>query len=117
MTTPQSAKRAAASSRRPRTGTATPPVAAPGGATAEVTVASLITELEQAREIAIAKKQPTPAIAAIMAKARLAGFGGDKPDTAPATTPPRHTSYEEAARRIAYVLHHAAREKSGESQS
>ena len=49
-----------------------------GAAIAEVSVASLLRELEGARELAIAQKQASAAVAAIMGKAKITGLITDK---------------------------------------
>ncbi len=86
-----------------------------GSATGTVTTAALLRELEEARTIAIAKKQPTPAIAAILAKARIAGLSDDRLDTPTAGAAPRAGSYADAVRRISYLLRQANIEKRGGS--
>ncbi len=89
---------------------------AKAGGGGEVTVASLLQELEEARKIAVAKKQPTPAIAAILAKARIAGIGDETPEARAAPAPSGPPDYADAARRIAYVLRHGSEPAPDESQ-
>jgi len=61
-------------------------------------------ELEQARKLALTKGRPAAAVAATIAKAKIAGLLADKPED----TPPRPVTfdgnYHEAARRISFLL-------------
>lgn len=49
-----------------------------GALRAEVTVASILSELDEVRELAIGLEQPAPAVSAIMGKAKVAGLLIDK---------------------------------------
>jgi phage terminase small subunit len=88
----------------------------PTPAQIEVTTATTLRELEEARKLAIAKKQPAPAISATMAKAKLAGLVFEKANDEPQTAPNFADSDIEAARRIAFLLGLAAIEPPGESR-
>jgi len=92
-------------------GAGSPPEATP----VEVTTATTLRELEEARKLAIAKKQPAPAISATMAKAKLAGLVFERANDAPQTAPDLADNDIEAARRIAFLLGLAAIEPPGES--
>jgi len=73
----------------------------------EVTAASTIRELEEARQIALAKQQAAAAISATLAKAKFAGLFDEKPESAPESAPARPVfdgNYREAARRIGLLL-------------
>jgi len=79
----------------------------------EVTVESILSELEQARQLALAKKLPAPAITATLSKAKIAGLMAESP-------PSRKLTFEgsdtEAARRVAYLLGIAGIEPPAEDQ-
>jgi len=55
----------------------------------EVTVDSILEELEEARQIALAAKSPTAAISASMGKAKLLGLANAKTEDDEAETPPK----------------------------
>jgi hypothetical protein len=74
-------------------------------------VASALRELEEARKVAIAKGQAAAAISAIMAKAKLAGLLGERPDNASPQPTAFDGNYTEAARRIAFLLRLAEEEQ------
>jgi len=85
----------------------------PGAATpAEVTNASTIRELEDARLLAMSGKHPAAAISAIMSKAKMAGLLSDKPEGAPERRRGFDGNYAEAARRVSLLLRLAENEKS-----
>jgi hypothetical protein len=88
---------------------------APDEAAIEVTAATTLRELEEARRLAIAKKQPAPAIAATMAKAKLTGLLIEKKEDEAQAAPAFAGSDIEAARRIAFLLGLAMIEPPGES--
>jgi hypothetical protein len=85
-------------------------------ATEEVTAATTIRELEEARRLALANKQPAPAVSAALAKARIAGLIGRKAETRPVRTAKFEGTDAEAVRRIAFLLGLAERETSGEQK-
>ena len=78
---------------------AAPPESAPGGAT----VASLIAEFEEARQLALKNKQPAAAVSATMSKARIFGLIGEKGEARPGDRPSEVGDLE-VARRIAFLL-------------
>ena len=92
--------------------TAAAPKADAGADAIEVTFTSAIRELEEARKIAIAKKQAAAAISATLAKVKLAGLLAEKPETGPEPSV-FDGNYTEAARRIAFLLRLAEHEESG----
>lgn len=114
---PPRARSGAAAQREAQSNAQTNAQSSAGNATDKVTIASLLEELEEARKIAIAKKQPAPAIAAILAKAKIAGFADDKLDTASASAAPRPGQYADAVRRISYLLRQQAVEKRNEGKT
>src|SRR5262249_21141578 len=77
---------------------------------AEVTTANVIREFEDARQLALDKGQAAAAVAATMAKARLAGLLKDKPERHPVPPAKFDGNYTEAARRIAFLLRLASKE-------
>ena len=78
---------------------------------AVVTIQSLTNELELARNIAIASRNASAAVTATMAKAKLNGLFDETHHAAsiPDTPPPR--SNRDLARRIAYILYMAERDR------
>jgi hypothetical protein len=77
---------------------------------AEVTVANMLREFEDARLLALRKEQASAAVAASMAKARLSGLFKEKPARLPQFAAKFDGNYTEAARRIALLLRLAANE-------
>jgi phage terminase small subunit len=86
------------------------------GATSVVTVATIIRELEEARRLAMAKKQPAPAVSAALGKAKIAGLVLDKGESRAESTAVVEYTDTEAARRIAFLLRLAEIEPSGEKE-
>ncbi len=85
-----------------------------GAERAEVTVASIFTELEEARSLALRIQQPAPAVSASMGKAKIAGFLADKIEHTGKDGGPIETlelSEVEAGRRIAFTLAKARQQK------
>ena len=83
----------------------------------EVTAASTIRELEEARQIAVAKQQAAAAISATLAKAKFAGLLDEKPESSRESAPARPVfdgNYREAARRIGLLLRLAEDETTDE---
>lgn len=97
--------------------TLTVPRAASGPCT-EVTIELIICELEEARQLAMAKMQPAPAVSATLGKAKIAGLLAEKSESRGngPTTLTFEGSDTEAARRIAFLLRLAGVEPSGENQ-
>lgn len=92
--------------------------AAPRGANiTEVTVGAIIRELEDARQLAMAKMQPAPAVSATLGKAKIAGLIVEKAENRSEATVTFVGTDTEAARRIAFVLCLAAIEPSGDNQT
>jgi hypothetical protein len=88
-------------------GPVSPPQPPPPPPPIEVTAASTIRELEEARKIAVDKQQAAAAVSAILAKAKFAGLLDEKPESTPASAadqPAFDGNYREAARRIALLL-------------
>jgi hypothetical protein len=81
---------------------------------AEVTAATAIIELEDARQLALKKGQASAAVSATMAKAKLAGLLSDKPESTPKRATGFDGNYNEAVRRISLLLRLAANETSDE---
>jgi hypothetical protein len=83
---------------------------------AEVTIDSIVCELEEARQLAMAKMQPAPAVSATLGKAKIAGLLVEKPQSRNNTALTFEGSDTEAARRVAFLLGLAAIEPSSENQ-
>jgi phage terminase small subunit len=81
---------------------------------AEVTTATAIIEFEEARKLALKKGQASAAVSATLAKAKLACLFAKKPESTTKRTVGFDGNYNEAARRIAFLLHLAAEETSDE---
>lgn len=79
----------------------------------EVNAAKMIGEFEEARRLALEKGQAAAAVAATMAKARLAGLLKERPESKPAPPPRFDGNYTEAARRIAFLLRLSADQMAG----
>jgi hypothetical protein len=79
--------------------TTAPSSPTPGGAT----VASLIAEFEEARQLALEVKQPAAAVSATMSKARISGLIGEKTDAKPGDRPLEMSDLE-LGRRMALLL-------------
>jgi hypothetical protein len=87
---------------------------APSGAEpAEITIESLIRDLDEALKMAVKRGRPTAAVAAAVAIARLLHALPDKPGRPPAPGKPGRSpappakfdgNYHDAARRIAFLL-------------
>lgn len=96
------------------------PAAADGanasGESEAVTICSIIRELEDARQLAMAKMQPAPAVSAALGKARIAGLILDKAENRDETSLTFEGTDNDAARRIAFVLCLAAK-TSGENET
>jgi phage terminase small subunit len=100
-----------------RVGELTAGNAAPAeGASSDVTVATIIRELEEARRLAMAKKQPAPAVSAALGKAKIAGLVVDKAESRTDSTPAVEYTDTEAARRIAFLLRLAEIDPSDEKE-
>jgi hypothetical protein len=79
----------------------------------EVTTATAITEIEEARQLALKKEQASAAVSATMAKAKVAGLLVETPQNEPKRATGFDGNYTEAARRVALLLRLAANETSG----
>jgi hypothetical protein len=88
----------------------TPPEPTPGGAT----VAALIAEFEEARQLALEVKQPAAAVSATMSKARISGLLGEKADAKPGDGPLEMSDLE-MARRMGLLLARGLRNMPGEA--
>ena len=86
------------------------------GSCSDVTVATVIRELEEARRLAMTKKQPAPAVSAALAKAKIAGLVIDKGESRAEAKPAFEGSDTEAARRVALLLRIGGIEPSGETE-
>lgn len=82
-----------------------------------VTVCSIIRELEDARQLAMEKMQPAPAVSATLGKAKIAGLILDKAENRNETSLTFAGTDTDAARRIAFVLCLAAVKTSGGNEN
>jgi hypothetical protein len=98
--------------KKPRSAPAAEAPAAGAATPAEVTNATIIRELEDARLLAMTGKQPAAAISAIMSKAKMVGLLSDKPEGVPERGRGFDGNYAEAARRVSLLLRLAENEKS-----
>ena len=80
-----------------------PRATTPAGTAPGPSVAALIGELEEARQLAIEVRQPAAAVSATMSKARIAGLVGEKGEARPEDRLPEISDIE-MARRIALIL-------------
>lgn len=80
----------------------------------EVTTARAIIEFEEARKLALENGQASAAVSATLAKAKLAGLFAKKPESTTKRAVGFDGNYNEAARRIAFLLHLAVEETSDE---
>lgn len=71
---------------------------------AEVSIASIIEELEESRLLAMSIKQPAPAVSASLGKAKVAGLLIDKTEHTGKDGGPIEVNDLESARRIAFAL-------------
>jgi phage terminase small subunit len=74
---------------------------------AECTVATILTELEEARQLALETKQPAPAVSASMGKAKVAGLLIDKAELTGKDGGPIETADltdADVARRVGFIL-------------
>jgi phage terminase small subunit len=85
-------------------------------AASDVTVATIIRELEEARRLAMAKKQPAPAVSAALGKAKIAGLVVEKAESHVEARPTFEGSDTDAARRIAFLLRLGGIEPTGEKE-
>jgi hypothetical protein len=87
--------------------------AAASASSCEVTIESILRELEEARQLALAKKLPAPAVSATLSKAKIAGLTVENRPNRPLTFEGSDT---EAARRVAFLLGIAGIEPPDEDQ-
>jgi phage terminase small subunit len=98
-------------------------IAEPGAARAAivaaevVTICSIIRELEDARQLAMEKMQPAPAVSATLGKAKIAGLILDKAENRSESSLTFEGTDTDAARRIAFVLCLAAVKTSGRNEN
>ncbi len=92
------------------------PAELPPAPTPEVTVATTLGELEEARKIALAKGQAAAAVSATLAKAKIAGLSDSRVENETPRPVAFQGSLSDAARRIAFLLHLASNEAADESK-